>query len=521
MTTPAKPLPVGIQTFRDLISGGYLYVDKTPWLYQLIRYPKGVYFLSRPRRFGKSLLISTLTEIFNGNRDLFQGLWLHQSDYQWQQHPVIRIDFSQQRPKSATHLEQILTDILREIANSYQITLTATDYQRQFINLIQALATKKQVVILIDEYDKPILDNLNDITEAQHIRDLLKGFYTTIKSTDEYLRFVFLTGVSKFSKVGVFSGLNNLEDLTLQPRYAAMLGITQTELERDFQPHLQDFAQYDGRTPAQLLTEIRAWYNGFCFSAHCEPVYNPFSLLLCLKQQRFAHHWFESGTPTFLIQLLHKNNYDVPLLEQLIANEIDFSTYDIERLQIVPLLFQSGYLTITDYEKDTLTYHLSYPNYEVKHAFLAYLLDAFSQTDLALNRNYLRQLTTALKQANFENFFHTLNTFLANIPYDIQLKQEKYYQTIFYLIFKLIGLEIGAEVRTNRGRIDAVIELDTAVYLFEFKLNHSASDALQQIKQRHYFQSYQTTHTPLHLIGVQFHLQTRTITAWETETIFP
>ena len=518
MTRP-QSLPVGIQTFDKIINGGYLYIDKTKWLYELVRDPSGAYFLSRPRRFGKSLLISTLTEIFRGNRDLFKGLWLHTSDYQWQQHPVIRIDFSRWQAKSATQLKEILSIFLIEIANSYNTTLQSTDYQQQFIDLIRTLATEKPVVILIDEYDKPILDNIEDMIEAQHIRDVLKGFYTTIKSMDEYLRFVLLTGVSKFSKVGVFSGLNNLEDLTLQPRYAAMLGITQEELERDLQAHVEEFAQHDGRTPQELIRQIRTWYNGFCFSANCEPVYNPFSLLLCLKQQRFANHWFESGTPTFLIQLLKKHNYDVPLLEKLAVDEIDFSIYEVERLQVVPLLFQSGYLTITGYDRDTLTYYLSYPNYEVERSFLAYLLDGFSEVDLALNRSYLKQLAIALKQLEFENFFQILNTFLANVPYELHIKQEKYYQTIFYLLFKLIGLEIGAEVSTNRGRIDAVIELNTAVYLFEFKLNHNASAALQQIKKRDYFQRYQLANKPLYLIGAQFNLQTRKVVAWEIETI--
>ena len=288
-----------------------------------------------------------------------------------------------------TKLETVLQRFLMQIAGQYGIVLETSRADFMFEDLTRALVALhegKQVVILIDEYDKPILDNIDNITEAQHIRDVLKGFYTIIKSMDEYVRFVFLTGVSKFSKVGVFSGLNNLRDLTLDNRYAAMLGITQEELETYLADHLEAFGGQAGLSKKALLTQIKFWYNGFCFSSRCEPVYNPFSLLQLLDAQQFRYYWFESGTPTFLLQLLKKGNYDVPLLEELAVDEIDFSTYDVERLQIVPLLFQSGYLTITGYEQKTLTYYLSYPNYGVRRSFLAYLLDAFSEIDLALNR---------------------------------------------------------------------------------------------------------------------------------------
>ena len=516
-----KPLPIGIQTFRDLIANGYLYIDKTKWLYKLVRDPKGVYFLSRPRRFGKSLLISTLLEIFSGNRALFKGLWLYQSDYQWQKYPIIHLDFSLRRIQNATQLQAVLTDYLSDIAAQYDIMLKGQHYEQQLIGLIRDLVSLfegSQVVILIDEYDKPILDNIESVAEAQQIRDVLKGFYTIIKSMDAYVRFVFLTGISKFSKVGVFSGLNNLEDLTLQPRYAAMLGITQEELERDLQPHMRTFAQYNGSSAIELKSQIQAWYNGFCFSANCVPVYNPFSLLLSLKQYRFSNYWFESGTPTFLLKLIQQRNYDIEQLGQLELNELAFSTYEVDRLQIVPLLFQTGYLTIKSYNSQTRRYRLSYPNYEVEYAFMSYLLGLFGQAEVGIATDYLGQLVQALQVVDWEQFFNILQTFLANIPYDLHIKQEKCYQTIFYLLFKLIGLEIGAEVHTNRGRIDAVIELETAIYLFEFKLQDSATEALQQIRSRDYYQRYCLSGKVLHLVGVKFDLMERCVAAWETET---
>lgn len=513
-----KPLPIGLQTFRDIIEGGFLYVDKTKWLYDLVRYPKGVYFLSRPRRFGKSLLISTLNEIFLGNRELFKGLWLYDSPYQWQPHPVIRVDFSLYPVKSAEELKASLLYALNQMAQSYGLTLADGPYYLQFENLIRQLAGRQKVAILIDEYDKPIIDNLDNPAEAGRIREVLKGFYTIIKGSDEFIRFVLLTGVSKFSKVGVFSGLNNLQDLTMDERYGAMLGITQAELERDFPAYIERLARKVGSGRDELLTQIKAWYNGFCFSENCQPVYNPFSLLSLFESQRFDNFWFATGTPTFLVKLLKQQTYSLGELEHLALDALAFSSYEIEDLQPVPLLFQTGYLTIKSYDPRSRLYQLGYPNYEVEHAFLQHLLGEFSPVQYSLARGYLWQLIRALEQQDLPLFFQVLSVFFANLPYDIRLNQEKYYQTIFYLIFKLIGLEIEAEARTGRGRIDIVITLPNAIYLFEFKFNASAAEALAQIKQRNYPLKYQQHGKQLFLVGVSFQPTTDSIGDWLVET---
>jgi len=511
-----KPLPTTFSTFRDIVNGGYLYVDKTKWIYELIRYSKGAYFLSRPRRFGKSLLISTLDEIFQGHKELFKGLWLYDSPYQWQQHPVIRLDFSLKKVQSAAELKQTIAWHLSLQAQEHQITLKQEDYIQQFHDLIFQLAQQNQIVILIDEYDNPILNNLENTAEAQRIRDVLKGFYGVIKVMDRYVRFVLLTGVSKFSRVGVFSDLNNLNDLTMDNQYAAMLGITQEEVETYFHDYLQAFMEERGETKATLQAKIRDWYNGFCFSRRCELVYNPFSLLLLFQKREFQNYWFESGTPTFLLNLIKKRGYDLEQLENIEVPELAFSAYEIESLEIVPLLFQTGYLTIKQYEDAMQTYTLSYPNYEVKRAFMTYLLNVYSEVELAFTGSSLKQMVRVLLTADWERFFYILNSFLATINYELHIKQEKYYQTIFYLIFKLIGLEINAEVHTNRGRIDAVIEMETAVYLFEFKLDGSAAEALKQLQEKEYFTRYQTTAKELHLVGANFEMERREVTAWET-----
>lgn len=513
-----KPVQASTYTFRDIIENGFLYIDKTRYLYEMVRYGKGTYFLARPRRFGKSLMLSTLEEIFLGNRALFSGLWIDTSDYEWQSYPVIRMDFSTNAVKSAANLEQVIDYYVEGIAQQYGITLRGFDYQSRFGSLIEQIARDdKKVVILIDEYDKPIIDHLDNLPVAIAIRETLKNFYTTIKAMDRYLRFVFITGISKFSKVGVFSAMNNLTDLTMNPRFAVALGITEEEMIRYLHEHIDEFAGKEGVTPGELSAKVRRWYNGFCFVEECQNVYNPYSTLQLFFQERFANYWFETGTPTFLIKLLKEQQYDVEQLSDLRLRELAFSTYEIESLSIVPLLFQTGYLTIKAYEPNRRVYTLSYPNTEVEDAFLTYLLGEFSERDRGLNEDYLWQLIDALEAHDLDQFFAILQTFFANVPYNIHLKHEKYYQTIFYLIFTLLGLRVEAEVHTNKGRIDAVIEVVDHIFLFEFKLDRSAAEALQQIKTQRYYQKYRLKGKPLTLIGANFNPNTRQITEWEHE----
>ncbi len=515
-----RPLPIGIQTFSKIVQGGYLYVDKTPTIYRLIREGE-VYFLSRPRRFGKSLLLSTLEAIFQGRRALFDGLWIAESDYNWDEHPVLHVDFSLLRVENAAELQQKLTEHLTELAAEHGITLPGSDYQKHLRDLIRQLAARNRVVVLIDEYDKPLIDNITNVPEAQRIREVLKGFYTILKGLDRYLRFVFLTGVSKFSKVGVFSGLNNLKDITLDRRYATLLGITQEEVQRDFQDYIRAFAAQRGTSVAQLLAETRRWYDGFCFSKDCIPVYNPFSLLLLFDARDFRNYWFETGTPTFLIKLLRAREYDVQELEQLQVNELSFSSYEVEDLAVLPLLVQTGYLTIKSYDPTRRLYTLGYPNREVEDAFVKHLVGEFSAVRQERTDTYAWRMIDALAAGDFAQFFVVLGVFFAGIPYDIQIRQERYYQTIFYLIFKLLSLQVQAEVRTSTGRIDAVVELAEGVYLFEFKLARagSAQDALAQIHERDYAAPYRADQRPVYLLGAVFGLEERGVIDWTVEKL--
>jgi hypothetical protein len=517
-----KPLPSGVQNFRTIIEEGYLYIDKTQLIYELLRQPTGVYFLSRPRRFGKSVLISTLEELFRGNKEIFRDLWLYSSDYAWPNYPVMRFDFSLERVRTAEEMKEVIGTYLQEIADQSNIKLKKGNYQRQFRWLIQQLAeqsAQNRVVILVDEYDYPIIDNIENVVEAQQIRDVLKGFYTVVKALDRHVRFFFLTGVTKFSRVGVFSGLNNLTDLSMDMRFAALPGITRDEVVTYLGEYLQHFAQHLGQSTDQVWAQMEHWYNGFRFSKSPLTVYNPFSLLQLLTIQEFRNYWFESGTPTFLISLIKSRNYQLSQIDSLQLEEIAFSTYELEQLEVLPMLFQSGYLTIKSFDPQRSLYTLDYPNFEVENSFLSWLLGAFSEIDHALSTSHLWRLIDALLGRDLPAFFTTLRVFFSQIPYDLQVKREQYYQTIFYLIFSLIGLRVAVEKHTNQGRIDTVVELAADVYLFEFKLDGSEVAALQQIKDKRYAEAYHDRHKTIHLVGVNFDSTTRTVVGWQEEII--
>jgi len=507
---PVKKLPIGIQTFRKLIDGNYLYVDKTEHIHRLI-VQGSVYFLSRPRRFGKSLLISTLNEIFEGNKELFKGLWIYEADYAWEKHPVVRIDFSKSKARNSDELINYIVYQLDKTARLYGITLEQTQYDIKFDELLTKLSGINKVVVLIDEYDKPIIDNIENKELAIELREILKGFYTIIKACDEYIRFVLLTGVSKFSKAGVFSGLNNLKDLSMGMQYSSLLGITRQEMEDSFKDHIDRFAETEGVSNAELIEKITYWYNGFCFSRTCERVFNPFSMLLLFDNARFSNYWFESATPSFLIKLMKEKNFDIKRLKEMEVREESFGAYELENLAALPLLFQTGYLTIKEYDKTFMTYILGYPNFEVENSFQYALLNSYSNMHVD---GYLIDLIRALRNDDFETFFDTLRIFFANIPYDLHIKKEKYYQTVFYLIFSLIGLKVEAEVKTNKGRIDSVI-IDKDIYIFEFKFDGDKDQALNQIKDKKYFEKYHGERKKIYLFGVEF--ADRNIGKWVVE----
>ncbi len=380
-----KKLPIDVSTFKTLISQNYLYIDKTKLIYDIFLKEGRYFFLSRPRRFGKSLLISTLQEIFAGNRFFFENLWISKENaYRWEKHPVIHLNFSALDIETSQELKISLSWTLETIADSHQIDISqAPSPGKKLELLVRRLAERNSVVILIDEYDYPLINNLDNSKIAEANRKVLKNFFSVVKSLDEHLRAIFITGVSKFSKTSIFSGLNNLNDLSLDPIAASLLGYTQEEINFYFSKHISKMAQDKNAFEGDIKKEIQAWYNGYRFSEKELTVCNPFSVLYLFKKEKFANYWFESGTPSFLIQLLSKQYEALENIEEIELSSASLGTFDIGDLPVITILFQTGYLTIHDYDSLTHKYKLSYPNAEVRHSFKQYLLAAFSQSDIS------------------------------------------------------------------------------------------------------------------------------------------
>jgi len=515
-----KKLPIGIQTFSNLIREGYCYVDKTALIHRLVEEGK-YYFLSRPRRFGKSLLISTLKSLFRGERELFASLAI-ENEWDWSRcHPVIHISFGGGLMDSVAALEKTLQAQLHEHDEHYGVaTKNSEGAALQFRQLIRLLRQKfdQPVVVLIDEYDKPILDNLvADRDEmAIAVRDQLKGFYSVIKDSDEHLRFALLTGVSKFSKVSLFSGLNNLEDITLSTDYATICGYTESELTDTFGDWLDGVDR----------NALRRWYNGYNFDG--ERVYNPFDVLLYLKSRQFRNYWFETGNPSFLLRLLQQQRYHAPDLGRLEANESLLSAFDVDRIPLETLMFQTGYLTIIQREQvgESYFYRLGWPNQEVRQSFHGSLLDQLTHVDAPQCSSSIA-LYRALESGNIEALRDIFHGFFAAIPHDWYRKNqmanyEGYYCSIVYCYFVALGLDVTAEDSTNRGRIDLTVKLGKRIFIIEFKVVEMTDNgsALKQIEDKGYGDKYRGQ-GEVWLIGVAFSSQDRNIVGFERKKLQP
>jgi hypothetical protein len=501
--------PLGIQTFSKIREQNYLYIDKTALVYDLIQQGE-VYFFSRPRRFGKSLLISTFEAVFSGQKALFEGLAIADTDYDFIEYPVILMEFSKVRVTEADDVKNYIINSTNKFARIYDIDLEVDSYEQRFDELVTKLQAKsgRAVVLLIDEYDKPILDNLLNDTLSQ-IKSVLNGFYTVVKSLDRYLKFIFITGVSKFAKVSVFSGMNNLTDISMDRRYATLCGITQQELETNFLPAIDELVSLDGMDKSQVLAKIKYWYNGYKFHHRAIGVYNPYSVLALCNLKEFRHFWFSTATPTFLIELIKAQKFDLTDMNNFELDDSAFMSMEPEHITPLPVLVQTGYLTITGFDDDLYT--LDFPNYEVKYAFNRAIVEQFGHTEVGVNTKHINNLNRALNSRDIPAFFKTLGIFFANIPFDITLKDEKYYQSLFYAILTLLGYKVAAEVRTNIGRIDCVLQTDKTIYIIEFKLNDTKEAALQQIHDKKYAEKYLNGDKGIVLLGVEFDQKTRNI----------
>ncbi|MFN8578236.1 MAG: AAA family ATPase [Candidatus Sericytochromatia bacterium] len=518
-----KPLPLGQQTFKDIIKSDCLYIDKTDEIYNLIQDgTKKYYFLSRPRRFGKSLLVSTLKSIFEGEKELFKNLYIYDK-IEWKKYPIIKIDFNNLDMSTSEKLRHHLNIQLEIIAENYNIVFDkADDFKSKFSELITKISKTGKVVILIDEYDKPIIDHIDNLPTAIENRDILKTFYGTLKGMEEHLHFVFITGISKFSKVSIFSELNNINDITMLDKYSKILGIEEKDLFRYFADRITLLAEKLKITEEDLKSIIKKMYNGYSWDG-VNSLYNPFSLILLFTNEKIKCYWFETGTPSFIPKLLKKFDLDIKQIENLILEEEYFSSYEIDKINPYAILFQAGYLTvkeIIEYDLEgTRDYVLCFPNKEVKEALFKSLLKNINDEqppNISVGR-----MIMYLKNKNLEEFFNMLTTFFDRIPNQIHPEKnspyrdrEFYYHTIFHVIFSLIGLNVQSEISTSKGFIDSVVELEDKIYIFEFKLGKDPQIALEQIENKKYYNSYKSCNKEIILVGVSFDIEFRNIKSW-------
>ncbi len=514
-----KEIAASKSNFEDMIKGEYIYVDKTKYIYEIIR-KDTYYFLSRPRRFGKSLTVSTLEAIFKGKKELFKGLYIEEKYTEWSEHPIVKLDFNRIANNTTEKLKKNLKEELMLIAEKYEIILLLDEPENMFKNLIEKLSRKydKGVVILIDEYDKPIISHLGkDINIAKENRELLKIFYDNLKPLEEYIRLVFITGVSKFSKVSIFSTLNNLIELDMHKDFATFLGYTEKELHKYFGEYVEVVAKDYKISKEDMYIKIKEMYNGFRFTDEKDSVYNPFSLGRLFLYKKLKNYWFESGTPTFLVNLMKTRNYNITKIGNLELTERSIIAYDIEHLQLEPLLFQTGYLTIKDY--DYGIYRLGYPNKEVEKGFTEQLVSSYigedeGTTSIKMMRHFVK--------AEYEDYFELMKGLFSSIPYSLVPKdlekRELYYHSIFYMINLLMkdyGYRVDAEILSNRGRIDMLIETKEKIHIIEFKCNQNADVGIDQIKNKGYAEKYRDAGKEIFLIGINFDTEDKNISEWK------
>ncbi len=515
-------IPTGIQWFPTLRKEGYVYIDKTPILYRLIQERPGCFF-ARPRRFGKTLLISTLAALFQGKRELFSGLWIDSSDYTWEEFPVIQLDLSAVVAHTPQTLASSLQALFKETANQYGITNIEQEFPTLTLrSLVHALFQRMgPVVILIDEYDQPLVKHFSNPSIAEANQELLSDFYANIKSLEQYLRFVFVTGVSQFTKVSLFSGMNHLKPISLRDDYATLLGLTEEEIITYFSPTIQSIAIKRGVSFNELLFLLKKWYNGYRYfkSVSGTKVYTPVSVFSFLETAQFDNYWFTTAIPTFAIDLIKQRNFPIPDLDHgiITGEEIEIA-HDIQTMDIPTLLFQTGYLTISQYNEQNQTFVLDFPNEEVRRSFLENLLFVFSEHNPSEVQSMLYKLENCLNLGDLNEFFTTFNTFLASIPHQIHQESEGYYHSLLYLFLKTLGFRVQSEISTSQGRIDMFLKTSHSIFIFEFKINKTAEEALAQILQKSYHDQFKADTRKLVLIGVNFDTKSRQLNDWKLKT---
>lgn len=511
-----QKFPVGIETFSEIREKGYVYVDKTEFIHRLVTNGK-YYFLSRPRRFGKSLLLSTLEAFFEGRRELFRGLSIDSYDHDWKRHPVFHLNFVNADASSVEGLAASIDAHLVRWENEYGKDASETAFPQRFYGVIRRAAEKsgRQVVILVDEYDKPLFSAFDDDRLDKAFRNILKPLFGTLKAADRYISFAFLTGVTRFSRLSIFSDLNNLNDISTSSNYAAICGISQEELEKECSKGIAGLAESNGISYGQALSQLKENYDGYHFARKSPDLYNPYSVCVALQDHEIKDYWFATGTPTFLLTALHNRREN---LDRLFNSEIDESSLaEVESYTSNPaaLLFQTGYLTIKGYDPETGDLRLGIPNKEVERGLFRGLLPVFAGCDRGESDSLIRDITNDIKNGDVDSFLSRMKSFLADIPYHLSgNKPEVYFENNLYIIFKMLGLRVKTEYRTSRGRIDVLVTTGKFVYIMELKLDGSAEEALSQILSKEYELPFMNDGRKIFKIGINFSKKTRNIESW-------
>ena len=510
-----KIYPIGIQNFEKIRNDGYLYIDKTALMYQMVK-TGSYYFLSRPRRFGKSLLISTLEAYFQGKKELFTGLAVERLEKDWIKYPILHLDLNIEKYDTPESLDNILEKSLTAWEKLYGAEPSERSFSLRFAGIIERACKQagQRVVILVDEYDKPMLQAISNEKLQKQFRDTLKPFYGALKTMDGYIKFAFLTGVTKFGKVSVFSDLNNLDDISMRKDYVEICGVSDQELHENLDIELHEFAETQSLSYDKLCTKLKEYYDGYHFTHNSIGIYNPFSLLNAFKYKEFGSYWFETGTPTYLVKLLKKHHYD---LERMAHEETDaqvLNSIDSESTNPIPVIYQSGYLTIKGYDERFGIYRLGFPNREVEEGFIRFLLPFYANVNKVESPFEVQKFVREVETGDYDSFFHRLQSFFADTTYEVIREQELHYENVLFIVFKLVGFYTKVEYHTNNGRVDLILQTDKFIYIMEFKLNGTAEEALQQINNKRYALPFEADGRKLFKIGINFSEKTRNIEKW-------
>ena len=507
--------PLGIQTFQKIIEENMFYVDKTELIYNMTQSYTYV-FLSRPRRFGKSLLVSTLASYFRGEKELFKGLAMERLETEWKKHPVIHLSLASVKEIEPNKIEECLSDRLRDIESRFGLERKSNRLGSRLKDIIQQTTEQygEKAVVVLDEYDAPLLNVLHDEEKLVEVRQLMRTLYSPLKDCDPYLRFVFITGISKFSQLSIFSEINNLKVISMMPEYATLCGFTQQEVEDNFQEGIRRLAEKEEMTVEQALDKLRQTYDGYHFAADSPGVYNPYSIINALSDGTFDNYWFSTGTPSFLVEMIRKFNADISKIDGSEAQMTEFDAPTENMKSILPLFYQSGYITIKDYDRKGRIFKLGFPNNEVKTGLMDNLYTYYVAPTLDYRATNLWKISKGFIYHDVESSMQTLQAYLESIPYQDSHFDENHYVQMLYVIFSLLGLHVDSQVRTAKGRLDIVIKTDDHVYVMEVKLDRPAQEAIDQIDTKDYLLPYTLDDKPLTKIGMSFSTEARNVTEW-------